>query len=237
MSRVLEQELMLSETQVTQYAEACAFPGQFGGLAVYAIKRLDTDETVRSILDLGCGPCVYHPALYNVYPNALISAYDASPQMIAQASEYVNPEKTTLNLFNISDAEQSTSKFDLVFSSLVLHQLSNPLQLWEAVKHFGNPGSKFVVFDLLRIEGDDNAKQAVDNFIPVDMFGATFREDFKRSLLAAFTVDEITNQLEEAGLIATLHRIKAIELCVDETPCPPCTASGLAFVYIEGSLI
>jgi ubiquinone/menaquinone biosynthesis C-methylase UbiE len=206
MSRVLEQELMVGDAQVAQYAEACAHPALYGGLAIHAIRRLDVDESITSIADIGCGPCVYHSELYTAFPSAMITAYDASPKMLDKAAEYIDPKRTTLCQSSIHAISESAVKFDFVFSSLVLHQLADPLQLWAAVKLLGRSGAGFAIFDLLRVEGEA-ADEAVDAFTPGGIFGETFCGDFKNSLRAAFTLDEIAQQLQQAGIVAATQQI------------------------------
>jgi len=217
MTRVLEQELMISEEQVSQYAKACAYFS--GGLALFAVERLGIDTTIRSVADLGCGPCVYHVKLYTAFPNAAITAYDGSPQMLAEADKYIDPKKTTLKLLNFSDVNQSEARFDFVLASLVLHQLGDPLQLWAAIKHFGCTGAKFVVFDLVRVDDNESACHLVDALTPSNVFGDVFREDFKNSLRAAFTINEIKKQIDESGLTANVHRMEIapgfVAVCVE----------------------
>lgn len=200
MSRVLERGLMLDERQVEQYTEACSSTDR---PASSLIRCLGTTESIHSLADLGCGPCTYHSKLYAAFPNAIISAYDGSPAMLAKATDYIDPKKTFLHQANISDIAEYDAKFDFVFSSLALHQLADPLQLWTAVKMIGRPGAKFAVFDLLRVEGEA-AQHLVDRVAPKDIYGEVFREDFKNSLRAAFTVDELIQQLIKAGLTSSI---------------------------------
>jgi trans-aconitate methyltransferase len=207
MTRVLEQEFMLGEAQVAQYTKACEQQTMYGGLALYATTQLGVDDAVKSVVDLGCGPCVYHWSLYTAFPNAIISAYDASPQMIDKASDYINPNKTILYQEEILNIVESNAKFDFVFSSLVLHHLTDPLQLWSVIKKLGRTGARFAVFDLLRLEGKD-ADDAVDKFTTAGRFNETFRQDFKNSLRAAFSLEEISNQIAVKGIVANVQSLR-----------------------------
>jgi SAM-dependent methyltransferase len=222
MTRVLEPELMVDDVQVQEYTEACSYPSLFGGLALYAIKRMNGDETARTVADLGCGPCLYHQDFYALFPNATVSAYDASQAMLEEAAKNINSDKTKLIAFNINDVAQSEDRFDVIFSSLVLHQLHDPGRLWAAVKNLGAPGTKFVVFDLLHIDDDAKAEAAIDALIPKGLFGSVFRQDFRRSLRAAFSIEEIYGQIGAAGLSATVHTIEL--------------SAGCAAVCVEGTL-
>lgn len=203
---------MAGNIQVQEYALACEQP-HFGGLALFAIKRQKPNAAITSLLDLGCGACVYHSELYGLYPNAKILGIDASSRMLDEAKKYSDPTKTSLALRNLSDTPQSTEKFELIFSSLVLHQLQDPSKMWERVKQYGGAGTRFVIFDLLRAANPDSAQHAVDTLTPYPLFGATFREDFRRSLLAAFTLQEIDRQLKDAGLLSSFHVTEATPGC------------------------
>lgn len=195
-----------------EYALACEQP-HFGGPALFAIKRQKPNSAIASLVDLGCGACVYHSELYDLYPNAKILGIDASSRMLDEAKKYIDPAKTSLVLRNLSDAPHPTEKFDLIFSSLVLHQLQDPSKMWERVKQYGKAGTRFVVFDLLRPANPDSAQHAVDTLTPSPQFGDTFREDFRRSLLAAFTQQEIARQLEDAGLLSSFYINEAAPGC------------------------
>jgi trans-aconitate methyltransferase len=200
MARIIENEIMNDSQQVKEYTAAC-MGSLVGGIAAYLVEYLQGKSTVGplQIIDIGCGPCVYHRGLYEVLPNSTFTAVDASQQMLSEALNHIDANKTLLTLLNIADIGNDNKVFDLAISSATLHQLSDPSVFWNAIKRSSNTPS-FVVVDLLRVENDIDAQTIVDTFTL--SCGEVFKTDFKNSLRAAFTVEEIKAQLAEAGLMA-----------------------------------
>lgn len=90
----------------------------------------------------------------------------------------------------------------MVISSLCLHQLPDANALWETVKHVGKPGASFAVFDLIRVDDDASAWCVVNSFTPYGQ--EVFKQDFKNSLRAAYTAEEVNSQLAAAGLTGSI---------------------------------
>ena len=88
--------------------------------------------------------------------------------------------------------------FDGIISNSLLHHLPNPNVLWEEIKHFGKSGSAVFIMDLLRPDLPQKAKELVEQYSGNEP--PILKEDFYNSLLAAFTLDEIKEQLKNANL-------------------------------------
>ena len=75
--------------------------------------------------------------------------------------------------------------------------------LWQTVAQLGAPGAFIYVQDLRR---PVNA-EAVEALVAIEMASApeVLRRDYRASLHAAFTVAEVREQLEHAGLAAQLQ--------------------------------
>ena len=70
--------------------------------------------------------------------------------------------------------------------------------LWNKIKEFSRPGTIVYVMDLIRAESKEKAKQIVETVSGNE--SETLKQDFYNSLLAAFTLDEIKQQLTQANL-------------------------------------
>lgn len=201
MARILEAEVMNDPASVDAYDFMTGKP--YTGLATSFVAFLPsvyTNTEPFSMADLGCGPCGYHQQIYTEYPSAQITAYEASDLMLEKAATHVNPNKTTLVKSFLPDTNLPTQAFDLVISSLFLHQLPDAAVNWNAIKQLGKPGASFIVFDLIRVEDETTCWDIVNGFTP-DAPQA-FKQDFFNSLRASFTVPEIEQQLTTAGLTA-----------------------------------
>jgi len=88
--------------------------------------------------------------------------------------------------------------FDAVIANSLLHHLTVPMELWEAILHAAKPGAPVMVMDLCR-PPDIGAVELL-----VARYGAearpALRRDFLHSLCAAYTPAEVRRQLDAAGL-------------------------------------
>jgi SAM-dependent methyltransferase len=88
--------------------------------------------------------------------------------------------------------------YDAVLSNSLLHHLADPLDLWRAVRAAGRPGAAVLVMDLARpadVEGVDRVLAAHAAGAPEVLWN-----DFRNSLFAAYTVEEVRDQLAAAGI-------------------------------------
>lgn len=216
MARIPETEVMNDPTSVDEYTQMT----QDGGLTnALIIKLIPTTENLN-IADIGCGPCGYYNQLVDTYPNSVFTGYEASALMLEKANLVVDKTKVTLVNSFIPDAALPANTYDIVLSSLFLHQLPEPAPCWNTIKQIGKTGAKFYVFDLLRVEDSDACWNIVNGMTPEAP--EVFKTDFYNTLRASFTVEEIQQQLSDAGLIATIET---------EIIYPNCPS-----VYITGTL-
>lgn len=216
MARIPETEVMNDPASVNAYTEMT----KDGGLAGCLMGKLTYITDSLNIADIGCGPCGYYNTLLTIYPNSVFTGYEASSLMLEKAALTVNPEKVTLVNSFIPDTTLPTNTYDIVLSSLFLHQLPDPTPCWNNIKQIGKTGAKFYVFDLLRVEDSDECWAIVNKMTA----GApsVFQQDFYNTLRASFTVAEIQQQLLDAGLTATIETEEIVPNC--------------SVVYITGTL-
>jgi cyclopropane fatty-acyl-phospholipid synthase-like methyltransferase len=192
---------MDSEAQTLAYAQAdFAESNQlFVDSFLAAFSEL---PAAGSLADLGCGPADICIRLAGHLPGWRICGLDAGENMLKRAAEAVTraglSERISLRHSHLPDAAAGASCFDAIASNSLLHHLPDPQTLWQSALQLARPGAPVMVMDLVRPDSERQALALVEAYA-ADAPGI-LREDFYHSLLAAYTVDEIARQLQQAGL-------------------------------------
>ncbi len=94
----------------------------------------------------------------------------------------------------------SGTGFDAVVSNSLLHHLADPATLWRSIRSAGRAGAPFAVMDLHR----PSSRTSLDDLVERHTGGAppVLVRDFRASLEAAYTADEIVEQLAGIDLDA-----------------------------------
>lgn len=198
-----EPELMDLEHEALAYAAA-----DFRDVNTRFVDRLlelvDAIETRPGVspvrgLDLGCGPGDIPVAVALRRPRWSIVAVDAADAMLRIARRRAGGVRNVR--FVRDDAKTLTSldgPFDVIFSNSLLHHLPDPMPFWRQVKRLLRPGGVCFLRDLARPAYEQRAAEIVREHAGNE--SPLLREEFHRSLLSAFTVDEVRQQLQAAGL-------------------------------------
>jgi len=200
--RILEPELMTDAVQCQAYAAAdFAWSNQ----AFVEIVQ-DLIEPDATILDLGCGPADVMIRLALARPLLNITAVDGSPAMIQLATEAIAAcgltERISAIEGYIPGLPLRDGTFDAVLSKDFLHHLPDPSVLWLEIRRLVKPRGRICVMDLRRPESPEAARAIVDRVARNEPDVLQF--DFFNSLCAAFTPDEIREQLQAAELELTV---------------------------------
>ena len=199
MERVLESELMDDELQSIAYARA-----DFSASNQFFVDGFINDfpQRLRTAVDIGCGPGDVMIRLARALPDLHITAIDASAPMIALARGAVMTEgasdRIELVQGYVPGVALQAHSFDAVLSKDLLHHVPDPSVLWKEVARLGRPGAVVYVMDLVRPPTREEAHRIVDRVAAHE--DPILREDFYNSLCAAFTVDELREQVAAAGL-------------------------------------
>jgi trans-aconitate methyltransferase len=205
MLRVLEPELMEDATQVAAYAEA-----DFAQPHNDFIQRLQTVVANPgfngNVLDLGCGPGDVTRRFAKAFPFCKIDAVDGSKPMLDYA---INAEPDLQQRINyvlglLPDVQLPKQHYGIIYSNSLLHHLPNPQILWQVVKQYAASGTYIIIMDLLRPETPYMAKALIKEYAKNEP--EILQRDFYNSLLAAFTLTEIQDQLDQAGLSLTIEQ-------------------------------
>jgi 2-polyprenyl-3-methyl-5-hydroxy-6-metoxy-1,4-benzoquinol methylase len=197
--RVLEPELMDDPEQALAYARA-DFEKENQGF-VDRFREYFPEFTEGHILDLGCGPGDIPIRFAQALPVCRITGVDASEPMIGLAGVAAKQADLVDRITFCCERFQGVSLVepaDAAVSNSLLHHVLNPLQFWYRLRQLVKPGAPVLVMDLLRPDSSEEAQAIVDRYAAKEP--QILRRDFYRSLLAAFTEDEVAAQLAEMNL-------------------------------------
>jgi len=207
MKRVLEPELMVDEHQVRAYAEAdFEIPHQDFMRRLSAwINEADFSGTA---LDLGCGPGDISYRFAKAFPLSKLHAVDGSEPMLNVALAALSSdleERFRFILGRLPDVILPQSDYEIIFSNSLLHHLPDPQTLWQTVKNYAKPGTRIIIMDLLRPANLALAQNMVQDYTMNEP--KILQRDFYHSLLAAFSLEEISTQLVKADLKLQVEKI------------------------------
>lgn len=201
MHRIPEPELMDDPVQASAYANADfnephnAFVEHFAGLY--------PDGDIReSILDLGCGPADISVRMAKRYPHCRIDGIDGAQAMLREGEARIQQEglqgRIQLYQRRIPGDPPPGTPYPVIFSNSLLHHLHQPQVLWRYVRQHSTASGWIFVMDLARPDSTTDAEVLVNTYSGEEP--DILRRDFYYSLCAAFTVDEVSSQLQSAGL-------------------------------------
>lgn len=204
LDRVTEPELMDEEEQARAYDQA-DFEEPNARYVRLVEERLLRDVPHGGLaLDLGCGPAEIPLRLLALREDLRIRAIDGSSAMLECARERREAVDSALGerlelvemLLPAEPAAQS-ERADAVISNSLLHHLHNPAHVWQSIRALAKPGAPFLLADLRRPSSHNEVDQLVASYAAGEP--DVLRHDFRASLYAAFTPDEVREQLREEG--------------------------------------
>jgi SAM-dependent methyltransferase len=162
-----------------------------------------------TILNLGCGPCDFDIALCKTNSKINIISVDGSSAMIDIARKKIKnyPIKLVCDVFNNINYQS-----DITISSLTLHHQLNPIDFWESIKANTKHNGYVFVMDMIRPESYDQIATIINQLAATE--DDIFKTDFKNSLAASFTLDEIKDQLRDANLNLVVEVVGKLEMIV-----------------------
>ena len=196
MKRIPEPELMDSEAQTQAYAGAeFSEPNQ---LFIDRFRSSFADLPVSGLgADLGCGPGDITLRLAQMLPGWRWHGIDAGPNMLKLAEQALAEtplsEQVELLCHRIPDPELGERGYQALVSNSLLHHLPAPDSLWITIRQMAAAGARVMVMDLIRPDSTELAQALVDQHAAGEP--DILREDFYNSLCAAYTVNELKQQL------------------------------------------
>lgn len=201
MKRIPEPELMSDEEQAVAYANA-----DFEEPHNHFIELLK--ESVGNVLtesglavDLGCGAADISIRFARAFPNYRVEGIDASAAMLAEARKALSgvnlEQRISLNQAYLQESSLAHKDYSIIICNALLHHLHDPSVLWNVIKTAKNNPPVFIM-DLMRPETDEQVYKLVEEYAGNEPL--ILKKDFRNSLKAAFTLEEVKLQLNEAGL-------------------------------------
>jgi 2-polyprenyl-3-methyl-5-hydroxy-6-metoxy-1,4-benzoquinol methylase len=199
LNREPEPELMDIQAEADAYAQADF--SEVNEAFVQRLLELAGDRPTASCIDLGCGPADIPIRLAKGRPGWRIVAVDASAPMLEAARETARAEGVADRIdFVRADACSPglADDLDVVMSNSILHHVADPALFWRRVAELAAGGALVFLRDLFRPPDLDELQRLVVEHSGKE--SPLCREEFRRSLLAAYTPEEIRAQLAAAGL-------------------------------------
>ena len=201
LARIPEPEYMDIEEEAAAYAEADF--DEVNEAFVDRLLELMPRTGFVHALDLGTGPCDIPMRVLARRPAWRIAAVDASFAMLqfgrrrlAQAPA-PKPALDTV-LLDAKRLPFRDHSFGLVFTNSILHHITEATPFWQEIKRVSASGATVFLRDLMRPDTEVQARAIVTIYSGNE--SALLQEEFYRSLLSAYTVEEVQMQLREAGL-------------------------------------
>jgi len=198
--RTPEPDLMNDIAQAEAYAETDFSEPHDAFVALFAERFPDFKGT--NVLDLGCGTADVIIRFANMFPNVHITGIDGAQAMLNIGLRDVKrsglADRIDLKRCILPDNELSKQKFDAVISNSILHHLKDPLILWELINNCSKDQAPVFIMDLMRPDDTETAARHVQLY--AEGAPEILKEDFYNSLLASYTLNEVKEQLNDAGL-------------------------------------
>ncbi len=216
MKRVSEKDLMESKEQASAYANADFTDAN----NIFIDKFLSCSKITKmtKILDIGCGDGEIPISIYGKY-KCKITALDGSESMLEEFTKKLS--KSQVNAIDVIHQRYENhtlekKSFDIVMSNSVLHHVASPKSFWKSIINLTKDGGRVCVMDLVRPSNECNLSNILKKYGGTD---PVLLNDFENSLRAAYTIDEVINQLSSitnitssVKLISDRHFFVTIDL-------------------------
>ncbi len=211
MKRIPEPELMENPSQVKAYADAdfsISDSMVVIGLEKFLKQSGKTLDESNLIIDLGCGPGNISELIAAKWPSVRVMGIDGSKQMLIAAKRKLIKSHSKkfrklsyeyIDINSISNSEKSLPfSADVIVSNSALHHLHSPENFWNALKNLSEQKCIHFHRDLKRPCSIDKAFEIQQKYLMNSP--DILKKDFFASLKASFTVEEVKQQLIDAGL-------------------------------------
>jgi SAM-dependent methyltransferase len=201
--RIPEPELMDDAEQVDAYASA-DWSESHDRLMRQILDHFPRASIKGLFLNLGCGSGDDTFRFLRDYPDTRVTAIDGASRMVERAKQDLHTRfpqyqgRVEFHVAYIPSADIPIKDYAGVISNSLLHHFHEPGAFWTAVRQHSRAGSRIFVGDLRR----PVSLEAVDDLVNTYAADApgVLQEDFRNSLRAAFTLEEVQAQLQRAGL-------------------------------------
>jgi predicted protein tyrosine phosphatase/ubiquinone/menaquinone biosynthesis C-methylase UbiE len=198
MQRVLEPEVMDSWEEAIEYDSMDFIEVN----AAFAKSAAALGPVFGNVLDAGTGTARIPIALCQLRPEWKLTCIDLSANMLKVGAENVDRagvrSQISLELIDAKAMPYPDHYFDMVISNSIIHHLPDPLPFLQEVQRVLKPQGAIFLRDLLRPEKLEMRDNLVELY--AGNCNAHQKQLFSDSLQAAFTLDEVEEMIENAGL-------------------------------------
>jgi ubiquinone/menaquinone biosynthesis C-methylase UbiE len=200
MPRQPEPELMDLPDEVAAYAHADF--AEVNQAFVDRLLDLTGDFQGARCVDLGTGPADIPVRLIQARSDWTVTAIDASPPMLGFARHTVGQAGLSASIeivqANALNTGLSSRSYDVVFSNSILHHLNDTMRFWQEVQRLGKEGAMVFLRDLYRPQDEATAVAIIEQYAGNE--SQLLQDEYRRSLMAAYTPEELRAQLAAVGL-------------------------------------
>jgi ubiquinone/menaquinone biosynthesis C-methylase UbiE len=198
MERILEPEVMDTWEEAIDY-DSMDFTEVN---TVFAQSAINLGPKIGKILDAGTGSARIPIMIAKLSPQWHLTCIDLSANMLKVAAMNVEnagvKSQVKLELVDAKKMPYHNQEFDMVISNSIIHHLPDPLPFFREVKRLLKPNGGLFLRDLLRPHDQETTEHLVEMY--TGDCNPRQKQLFRDSLYAAFSLDEITQMLAEAGL-------------------------------------
>lgn len=209
MERTPEPDLMNEKAQAKAYAEANFsephenFVDLFKEYFSRESGSSPEEVLTGNILDLGCGPADVIVRFAKRFTQCNIVAVDGADSMLEYAKEAIKQagltDRITLQKIYLPNGSINDLDYQAIISNSLLHHLKDPQSLWKVINKYSKNGTFVFIMDLMRPRNELGAKELMEEYASDEP--EILQQDFYNSLLAAYTIAEVEEQLERERLI------------------------------------
>lgn len=198
MNRIVEQEVMDTAEAAEAY-DAMAH-GEVDNAFVERVLALGAKD--GHFLDVGTGPAQIPILLAQRCPDIRITAIDLSKEMLNIAKRHVAAAelaaRITLEHVDAKALPYPDNTFDGLISNSIVHHIHDSLRALQEMSRVVKPRGLVLIRDLVRPETPEDAQAFVDKYAAED---TPYQQKlYYDSFLAAFTIAEVNEMLEEMDL-------------------------------------
>ena len=198
MNRIVEQEVMDTAEAAEAY-DAMAH-GEVDNAFVERVLALGAKD--GHFLDVGTGPAQIPILLAQRCPDIRITAIDLSEEMLNIAKRHIAAAelaaRITLEHVDAKALPYPDNTFDGLISNSIVHHIHDSLRALQEMSRVVKPEGLVLIRDLVRPKTPEEAQAFVDKYAAED---TPYQQKlYYDSFLAAFTIAEVNEMLEEMDL-------------------------------------
>jgi ubiquinone/menaquinone biosynthesis C-methylase UbiE len=198
LERVLEPEVMDTWEESVAY-DAMDF---IEVNTAFAEEAVTLGSPSAWVLDAGTGPARIPVLMSQRRPRWQIIGIDLSANMLKLGDRHIREaglaDRIQLQLVDAKRMPFEDNFFDLVVSNSIVHHLRDPLPFFQEIKRVLKPNGGLFLRDLMRPPNLETVDRLVASI--GEEYDAHQTQLFRDSLIAAFTVEEVREMFEAAGL-------------------------------------